>query len=81
MASSYTEVLAYIASLAGLKRTYEGLGSYTDQKAVVLSKNEGEYLYFYRRPFDKEMKNAFWAIFCTVTQAVSFIHCEVYNHS
>ena len=51
----------YIASLhclAALERPYEesvGLGSYMDQKAVVLSKNEGDYLYqSYGRSFDKE---------------------------
>ena len=58
MAYSYTEVLVYIASLAGLERPYEesvGLGSYMGQKAVVLSKNEVDYLYqFCGRPFDKE---------------------------
>ena len=31
-----------------------GLGSYTDQKVVDLSKIEGDYSYqFYSRPFDK----------------------------
>ena len=58
MAFSYTEVLVYIASLAGLERPYQesvGLESYTDQKAVVLSKNESDYSYqFCGRPFDKE---------------------------
>ena len=51
-------MLVYLASLAGLERLYKesaGLGSYTDQKAVVLSKNESDYSYqFYGSPFDKE---------------------------
>ena len=54
---SYMEVVVYIATLPGLERPYEEsvLGSYTDKKAVVLSKNEGNYLYqFYGRSFDKE---------------------------
>ena len=41
MASSYTGVLVYIASMAGLERPdkeFVCLGSYTDQKAVVWSK-------------------------------------------
>ena len=68
MVSSYTEVLVYIASMAGLERPYEGsvgLGSYTDQKAVVCSQNEGEYSYqIYGMPFDKEDGElAFLAIF------------------
>ena len=58
IAYSYIEVLVYIASLARLERPYKKsvcLVSYTDQKAVVLSKNEGDYLYqFCGRPFDKE---------------------------
>ena len=47
MPSSYTEVLIYMASLAGLERPYEesiGLRSYTVQKSVALSKNEGDYM-------------------------------------
>ena len=51
-----SRVLVYIASLAGLERPYirRRMLSNTDQKAVVLSKNEGEYLYqFYGREEDK----------------------------
>ena len=57
MAYSYTEVLVYISSLPGLEGPTKSvdLGSYTNQKAVVLSKNEGNNSYqYYGRPFDKE---------------------------
>ena len=46
------------SQFGSLERPYEesvGLGSYTDQKSVVLSKNEGEYSYqFYGRPLDDD---------------------------
>ena len=60
MASSYTEMLVYIAGLAGLERPYIdsiGLGSYTDQKSVVLSKNEGECMYQFCGRSKKKMEN------------------------
>ena len=68
-------MLVYKVSLVGLERPYEesvGVRSYTEQlqKAVVRSKNEGNYSYqFYGRRFDKEeeeeeMDNWVFAIFC-----------------
>ena len=62
------------SQFSGLERPYEesvGLGSYTDQKAVVWSKNEGKYSYqFYGRLCDKGWR--FWKFsvcpmyFCTL---------------
>ena len=76
MTYSYMELLVYIASLAGLERPYEesvGLGSYTDQKAVVLSKTKvitrtnflgGCFIKKKKKKKKKKMENCIFANFC-----------------